>query len=117
VLNQSSPSVVQAPIAAGQSLSAPINLGAQALHGIVVPAGWTAAGLSFQVSPDGVNFYELYNIGGTEVTATAAANTYIALDPTLWRTINCLKIRSGTAAAPVAQVSAAALQLVVGTIV
>ena len=41
-------------IAAGTALSGPVPLGALTLVGISMPAAWTAAPLTFQVSPDGV---------------------------------------------------------------
>ncbi len=40
-------------IAAGQSLSPQIDIGTKSLVGLVVPANWTNAGISFQVSVDG----------------------------------------------------------------
>ena len=42
-----------ATIGTGASLSQQIDLGAMTLVGIVMPASWTAAGLTFQVSADG----------------------------------------------------------------
>lgn len=107
---------VSAVIASGQSLSAAANLGKWSLVGIVMPSSWTAAGLSFQVSPDGVNFYELYYLSAlasTEYVITApAASQWIQLDPAQWRGINSLKVRSGTAGTPVAQTGGATLTLV-----
>ena len=100
-------------IAAGQSLSPQLDLGAYTLVGIHMPASWTAAGLSFQVSPDGgATWNEHYNSAGTETVFTAASGQYIALDPTLWRGVFSLKVRSGTLATPVAQAAAATLTLI-----
>ncbi len=118
MLNQSSPTIQTAVINAGQALSAVANLGAEALHGIVVPSTWTAAELTFQASIDGgATFQELQDDTGTAISVAVTAGALIVLDPTLWRAINCLKIRSGTLASPVNQVANATLSLVLGTVV
>lgn len=104
-------------IAAGQSLSAAVSIGSKSLVGIVMPAAWSTAGLTFQASSDGgATFRELYDDAGNEVTissASAAASQQIALNPTYWRCVNLLKVRSGTAGTPVTQTPAATLTLVV----
>ena len=104
-----------ATIAAGASLSGPVSLGALTLVGISMPAVWTTAPLTFQVSPDGVTWQELYDGAGNEVTITAAAGQFIIplADPSyLWRGINMLQVRSGTAGSPVNQVAAAVVNIV-----
>jgi hypothetical protein len=104
-----------ATIAAGTALSGPCALGALTLVGISMPAVWTAAPLTFQVSPDGVTWQELYDGAGNEVTVTAAAGQFVIplADPSyLWRGVNLVQVRSGTAAAPVNQVAAAVINLV-----
>ena len=104
-----------ATIAAGASLSGPVSLGALTLVGISMPAVWTTAPLTFQVSPDGSTWQELYDGAGNEVTITAAAGQFIIplADPSyLWRGVNLLQVRSGTLAAPVNQVAAAVVNIV-----
>ena len=104
-----------ATIAAGASLSGPVSLGALTLVGISMPATWTPAPLTFQVSPDGSTWQELYDGAGNEVTIFAAAGQFIIplLDPSyLWRGVNLLQVRSGTLAAPVNQVAAAVVNIV-----
>jgi len=104
-----------ATIAAGTALSGPCALGALTLVGISMPTVWTAAPLTFQVSPDGVTWQELYDGAGNEVTVTAAAGQFVIplADPSyLWRGVNLVQVRSGTAAAPVNQVAAAVINLV-----
>ena len=104
-------------IAAGQSLSPEIDIGAWTLVGIQMPASWTAAGLSFQVSFDGgATWLEHYNAAGTETTFTVGASQYIAVDPLLWRGVSAIKVRSGTAASPVAQTGGATLNLIARTV-
>jgi alpha-D-ribose 1-methylphosphonate 5-phosphate C-P lyase len=100
-------------ISNGTSLSAAVPIGDHVPVGIAMPAGWDAAGLTFQVSCDGgVTFNELYDNGGNETTFTVSSGRYIPLDPTVWVGINHIKIRSGTAAATVNQTADRILTLV-----
>lgn len=100
---------IQTKILGGQSLSDVVNLGAKQLHGIAMPAGWDAAALTFLVSVDGgVTFLEL-----AAVSFTVAQGQYVAVDPVLWRAINCIKVRSGTAVAAVNQTADRTLGLIV----
>jgi hypothetical protein len=96
-----------ATIANGASLSGAVAMGPLTLVGISMPATWTAAVLTFQVSPDGgTTWQELYDDSGSEVTFQAAGGRYISIQnyPSyLWRGINMVKVRSGTSAAPVNQ--------------
>jgi len=108
-------SAVPATIAAGQSLSGAVVLGALTLHGILIPSGWIAASLTFQMSPDGVSFYEMDSVSGNLVYPVTAGH-YLALDPTLWRAVNILKVRSGTSGSPVVQTGGAVLNLFPTTI-
>lgn len=88
----------------GASLSAEVALGDFVPIGIIMPAAWTAAGLTFQVSGDGaVTWNGLYDSAGNETTFTVAASRYIPLDPNVWIGINDIKIRSGTSGSPVNQ--------------
>jgi hypothetical protein len=102
-------------IASGTALSAAISTGAHTLCGIIMPGAWTAAPLTFQVSPDGgTTWLELYDDTGNAVTIPAAANQFILLQSLpnyLWRGVNQVKVRSGTAAAPVNQVASAVITL------
>ena len=110
--------IIAASIASGQSLSAQVDIGPYLLKGILLPSGWTAASLTFQVSFDGgATWFEHYSYAGSETVFGQAAGVgeYIALDPTLWGGVVSLKIRSGTQAAPVAQASLASLQLICRT--
>lgn len=105
-----------ATISAGNSLSAEVALGEKTLVGIVMPGTWTAASLTFQATPDDINFYEMYDSAGNEITVPAAAGQFIQIDPTMWRGITGLKVRSGTATTPVNQVAAATITLVTRTV-
>ena len=105
-----------ATIANGASLSGAVDLGAGAiLAGIQMPAAWTAASLTFQVSADGVTYANKFDALGTEysvASAAAAASQYIALPPADWLGVRYVKVRSGTAAAAVNQGAERALTLV-----
>lgn len=97
----------------GNTITSAIDLGAQRLFAILIPAGWTGAGLSFQASVDGAAWADLYNGSGELVIAAGAigASRAVLVDPAAFFGIRYLKIRSGTAAAPVAQAAARALVL------
>lgn len=84
--------------------------------GIVMPEAWTTANLTFQATSDGVNYYDVYDSGGTEVTVTAAASRYIVLTPELvaaFAGVQKVLVRSGTTGSPVNQAAARTL-LVLG---
>lgn len=84
--------------------------------GVLVPTGWSAADMTFQVSHDRVTFRDLYGYDGTavtETTSTVAENTAISLSgiaehiaPFQWA-----RIRSGIAATPVNQGAVAAARV------
>ena len=102
-----------ANISIGQSLSGAVQLTGLLVVGIVIPAEWTAANLTFQASADGATYNDLYDDIGTEKTVTAAAARYIIINPTDFAGIELLKVRSGTSGAPVAQAAARELILMV----
>lgn len=103
---------VSVTITNGSALSAPVALGEFVLTGIAMPAGWDAAALTFQVSADGgTTFQEMQSISAA-ISYAVAANQYIAIDPTLWRGINMIKVRSGTSGTPVNQTADRILTLV-----
>lgn len=83
-----------------------------AVNGIItrieIPAAWTAAALTFQVSSDGVTFMDLYDDSGTEVIIASAsiptgAVRAIRLTLADWTNLLWLKLRSGTTGTPVNQ--------------
>jgi hypothetical protein len=95
---------VAVTIADGQSLSGPVNLGGLRLFGIVMPSTWTAANLSFQMSPDGGNSWvNLYDGEGDEYVVTAGTSRFIICDPYAFAAVPWIQLRSGTAGSPVTQ--------------
>lgn len=112
------PTAVTASIANGESLSGAIDLQNTRLSRIAIPATWTAANLTFQVSYDGTTYNDLYDAAGVEVTASAAASRSISLHQlyALFQDVRWLKIRSGTSGVPVNQGGARTLNLAVRAI-
>ena len=102
---------VPVTIASGTNLSAAVALGAKTLVGIMMSSGWDAAGLSFQATADGTTFGDMHTTSA-ELTMTAAAGQFIAVDPTQWRGVNDIKVRSGTSGTPVNQTADRVITLV-----
>lgn len=102
-----------AAIVINSSLSAAVALGEKVAVGIVMPASWDAANLTFQGSADGgQSFSNVYDSTGNELTVTAAAARYIYLDPSAFVGLNQIKVRSGTSASAVNQTAARTLTIV-----
>lgn len=100
-----------ATIAINQSLSAAIDLKGRPLVGILMPASWTTARLSFQVSLDGSTYVDLYNTQGDEFISEASTSRFIAMTQFEFLPVRYVKIRSGTSAVPVNQAAARSLVL------
>lgn len=108
---------LSATIANGQSLSGALNLGGLRLFGIVMPAAWTTASLTFQMSPDnGVTWNDMYDALGSEFVVAADVSRFIMLDPFSFSAVQWLKVRSGTAGTPVAQGADRLLNLVLRSV-
>ena len=102
-------------IASGASLSNGALIGDHVLVGIQMPAAWTAASLTFQTSFDaGVNWHDLYDDGGNEVTLspTSPDGKYLAVSPDPFGGSMFLKVRSGTSGTPVDQAADRSLVLI-----
>lgn len=98
---------MQVTIAAGASLSnvlTPAPAGANMVR-IIMPQQWTAANLTFQVSTDGVTFYDLFDHNGAEIAVTVQAGVAIAvMQATAWSPMfNSIIFRSGSRTHPIAQ--------------
>jgi hypothetical protein len=88
----------------------------QALAGFVMPAAWTAASITFEVSIDGgTNWRQLYYAGGV-YTIAAAGGAAASLAASLVREVfegwPLVRFRSGTTAVPVAQAAERIITLV-----
>jgi hypothetical protein len=108
--------IVTTRIASGQSLSGPVWVGNHALTALRVPAAWTAAPITFQSAIDvsAGPWFDLYDATGVEVTAAADASRHVPLAVFALRGLLWLRLRSGTAAAPVNQGADRDLVLVFG---
>jgi hypothetical protein len=109
--------VISVSIAAGATglseLFAPAPDGDFAIVGIIMPATWTTANLTFQVSTERINqtpaesapstFANVYDDSGNEVTVTAAASRALMLSQNVLIVGKTFKIRSGTSGTPVDQ--------------
>jgi len=102
---------ITATIASGTSLSPATGLGAKTLVGIAMPAGWDAASLTFQISIDGGTTW--LEMAAFSAGIVASASNFISVDPTYWRGLNNIKVRSGTSGAAVNQTADRVLTLLV----
>lgn len=92
-----------ATIANGASLSDSLDLNERTIVGLLMPAAWTAADITFSVSWDNTTFYDLTEADGTEHTFTVTVDQHIIADPVNFAGVRYLKVRSGTSAVPAAQ--------------
>jgi hypothetical protein len=104
-------------IASGTALSPEVDIGTKSLVAIAVPSTWIAAGISFQASFDGgVTWAELVDQTATAIQVSSITGAQqIAVDPTKLRGVTALKVRSGTAAAPVNQTAGGGVTLTLVT--
>ena len=100
-------------IAAAASVSATIDLTARrwaTLSAIQMPAAWTAAALTFEVSHDGAAWVPLFH-DSEEYTEAAEASRGVNLNAEAFRAWPYARVRSGTLALPVEQVAERTLLL------
>jgi hypothetical protein len=92
-------------ILAGQALSTSVNITSADPALIIMPLGWNGADafLTFQISYDGITFYDLFDSAGREVKLPLMPNTVVRLDATLTRGINYVKMRAGSRVSPIIQ--------------
>lgn len=114
-------------IANAASLSGKIDMENYRLVGLIMPAAWTAANITLLAAhPDGGltgdppvpadgDFFDVYDKGGTEYIITAAASRYISLSPLDLAAVKWVRLRSGTAAVPVAQGAARTIMVLLAT--
>lgn len=106
LLGQTNPATlttVAGTIAIDESLSAAITIGGKQIVRLSMPDTWTAASITFQTSPDNVTYSNLFDRAGTEYSLVIVADHSVSLDPAVFGSVKYLKLRSGPAAAAVAQ--------------
>lgn len=95
-------------IAVSASLSESTEVKGKNVEGLHMPDAWTAADVTFEASFDDTVFGSLTDDTGAEVKVVSpAVGEYISLDREHFRGVRFLKVRSGTAAAPVNQLTTA----------
>lgn len=99
-----------ATISAGQSISNVIDCADDFVVGIIMPTAWTNAPVSFSLSLEGDNFYDLHNFRGsssspTELVFNVKPNAIVAVHPDTMSMARYLRVRSGISDEPVPQAS------------
>ena len=102
-----------ATIAAGASLSDEVDLGMFGLVGVIVPANWTTADISFILlsGQDGITRSNVLDIDGAEIVVDAAAGAAHIFASVMYG-MRRIIVRSGPASGAVAQAEAVSLTLI-----
>jgi hypothetical protein len=101
--------IVDVVIAAGQAISAALDTSGFVPLRVLMPAGWNTGAfgvITFLLSPDDINYYDLYDYSGQPVQMTMVSGACMLL-PELAGTKGSdlyIKIRAGMPKAPVTQV-------------
>jgi hypothetical protein len=99
-------SVKQVAFGAGQSISDRVDLsGTTAIVGLIMPtANWKDAVVSVQGSPDGINFFDMYDgVAAKELVFNVRMASLVMLNPNRMRCCKAVSLRSGTHDAPIVQ--------------
>jgi len=106
------PRKVTGTIAAGQSLSGPINLQGCTVARFNFSTMADSAVLTFQ-SGEGAAFKEVVDFYNAAVTFPASTgNVDVVVNPGDWYARNYIKVRSGTVGSPVAQTNAVSFEFI-----
>jgi hypothetical protein len=106
--------VLTATIANAASLSDAVPVNGQDVVGIVTPAAMTGGGnITFQGSHDGVTFNNIFTTSAELSIGAIAASQYYALSPDLLKGLVAIKVRTGTAGAPIVQAAQRLISVVV----
>lgn len=103
-------------IAAGESLSDALDCNVGSLVRITLPAAWTDAPLSFEMSTDGEFYNEVCDASGREITANVLTGAALVIDEKFSRALGWLKVRSGTKERPVPQAAERAFAVAMRTL-
>lgn len=104
---------VDAVIANGAALSGIVDIGeGWVASKVLIPGAITGTKLTFQISPDGVTFYNLKTSAGAELEPAMAASDSISLGLTEFMGIRYLKLRTGTSGAPTLQAAERTLKVI-----
>jgi hypothetical protein len=89
-------------IAAGESLSEAIDCSAGTIVRITMPAAWSRASLTFEISSDGQGYNQLVS-GGSEVSIKVIPGAAVIVPNDVASASAFIKFRSGRKQAPVPQ--------------
>lgn len=98
--------ILPVTIPAGQSLSNAVPVVGRPVVGIIMPAAWTTAELSFlngEDIPPWKEYQSVVDLKNKEMSLPVEAGIFMKLSGTEWLGFGYLKLRSGTAATPVPQ--------------
>lgn len=112
VAGANSPQSGTVTIANGASLSGTLDLAGLTLIGIIMPSAWTAADITVQASLNNTDFFNVFDVFGSELVIKADASRYIPLTPSDFISFRYVKLRSGTSGTVVNQGASRTLTLV-----
>lgn len=98
--------ILETTIASGASESDTVDLESMLLVGLVMPAAWTAADITFLTAMHNYGpYYPVYDDEGNEVTILVDAGRAVGIDKAAVKlaAFRYIKLRSGTVGTPVAQ--------------
>ena len=94
---------IDVTIANGASLSGAADLGTYILCGLIPDSAWDTNDITFQVSYDNSNWYDLYKEGTEYTLSGAVAQDWQGVDVELFLAVPYVKVRSGTTGSAVNQ--------------
>ena len=96
---------INVTILSGQSLSDSEWVEGMIVFGFKMPDAWTAADLTAQASDDGITWMDIYDTADAEWSAKVAASRFCLCrtDKPWLGGMKHMRLRSGTAAAPISQ--------------
>lgn len=107
--------ILTATIAPGQFLSGAVDCSAGRITQINTPGAWDPANITFQISPNGVAYQDLYVASGEELMLTCRPSRGIVVRPDNWPAARFMKLRSGSSANPVVQTGSRVFEIIVDT--
>jgi hypothetical protein len=90
-------------ISEGAAESNVLAIGTDYMVGLIVPDEWTPAVVSVMMSPQGDNYYDLFDATGNEIIFNVVPGTIIQINPEILLPAAYLRLRSGTRDKPVPQ--------------
>jgi hypothetical protein len=101
-------------IAINTSLSSPLTISGGNLFRLITPPEWTPAAITFQISYDSTNYYNVYTKECKELVLPITAAACIVFGA-YFQEIVSMKIRSGTMREPIVQLQQRTFSVVLNT--